>query len=211
MGGRQQHPDDSFEYRPLGGSEATAYGTTKQQDKIVAEAISSIPKQLSNNVLALAALTGVYTNNGKDQVSHLEHHLRQYVQRNNSDFFIHKDLSKFLNRELDFYLKNEVLNLDNLTVAGQDLAEGWFQQMRMTKAVGNQIIDFLAQNEDFQRTLWEKRKFVIETQYCITLGSIPAEFYADIAANDAQWEEWRELCGLTLPTRARGSWKNIPP
>ena len=199
-----------FEYRPLGGSEATAYGTTKQQDKIVAEAISSIPKQLSNNVLALAALTGVYTNNGKDQVSHLEHHLRQYVQRNNSDFFIHKDLSKFLNRELDFYLKNEVLNLDNLTVAGQDLAEGWFQQMRLTKAVGNQIIDFLAQIEDFQRTLWEKRKFVIETQYCITLSSIPAEFYADIAANDAQWEEWRELCAINTSNRSAGFLEEHP-
>ena len=57
----------------------------------------------------------------------MEHHLRSYVGRNNADFFIHRDLSSFLKRELDFYLKNEVLNLDNLNVAGQDLAEGWFQ------------------------------------------------------------------------------------
>ena len=68
-----------------------------------------------------------------DPVSHLKHHLCQYAQRNNSDFFIHKDLSGFLNRELDFYLKNEVLNLDNLVTAGQDMTEGWFQQMRLTK------------------------------------------------------------------------------
>ena len=77
----------------------------------------------------------------------MEHHLHQYVRRNNSDFFIHKDLAGFLNRELDFYLKNEVLNLDNLAAAGQNRAEGWFQQMRLTKAVGSKIIDFLAQIE----------------------------------------------------------------
>ena len=65
--------------------------------------------------------------------------------------------------------------------------------MRLTKAVGSKIIDFLAQIEDFQKMLWEKRKFVTETQYCITLGSISAEFYRDIEANDAQWDEWREL------------------
>ena len=67
------------------------------------------------------------------------------------------------------------------------MSEGWFQQMRLTKAVGIQIIDFLAQIEDFQKLLWEKRKFVTETQYCITLAGIAPEFYPEITANDAQW------------------------
>ena len=36
--------------------------------------------------------------------------------------------------------------------------------------------------------LWEKRKFVTETQYCITLGNIPPQSSTlRIAANDAQW------------------------
>lgn len=65
--------------------------------------------------------------------------------------------------------------------------------MRLTKAVASRIIDFLAQIEDFQKMLWEKRKFITETQYCITLGNIDAAFYADIAANESQWEEWRDL------------------
>ena len=97
---------------------------------------------------------------------------------------------------MDFYLKNEVLNLDNLTAAGEDMAEGWFQQMRLTKAVGGKIIDFLAQIEDFQKLLWEKRKFATEAQYCITVGNIALSFYTEIAVNDAQWEEWRELLGI---------------
>ena len=38
------------------------------------------------------------------------------MARNSFDYFIHKDLGGFLRRELDFYLKNEVLNLDDLAV-----------------------------------------------------------------------------------------------
>ena len=191
-----------FEYRPLSVSETTAYGSRNQQDKIIGEAVAKIPERLPDNAPAIAALTEEHRRNGDGPVSRLEHHLRRYVGRNNSDFFIHKDLSGFLDRELDFYLKNEVLNLDSLVAAGQDLTEGWFQQMRLTKAVGSQIIDFLAQIEDFQKLLWEKRKFVIETHYCITLRNIPSEFYNDIAANDAQWEEWRELYGIDASNRS---------
>ena len=185
-----------FEYRPLSGSETTAYGSKNQQDKIIGEAVTKIPERLPDNAPAIAALTGEHRSNGNGPVSRLEHHLRRYVGRNNSDFFIHKDLAGFLNRELDFYLKNEVLNLDNLAAAGQGLAEGWFQQMRLTKTVGRKIIDFLAQIEDFQKMLWEKQKFVTETHYCITLGGIAAEFYPEISGNDAQWEEWREVLGI---------------
>ncbi len=182
-----------FEYRPLSDSETTKHGNRDQQNKIIAEAVSEIPQELQDNSQALAALTGDNRRDEQVPVSRLEHHLRRYVQRNNSDFFIHKDLAGFLNRELDFYLKNEVLNLDNLAVAGQEMSEGWFQQMRLTKTVGGKIIDFLAQIEDFQKMLWEKRKFVTETQYCITLGNIDAGLYPDILANEAQWQEWREI------------------
>ena len=103
---------------------------------------------------ALAALTGEHLRGRDDEpVSRLEHHLKQYTRRNDSDFFIHKDLRGFLSRELDFYLKNEVLNLDNLEAAGEQAADGWFQQMRLIKSVGGGIIDFLAQIEGFQKML----------------------------------------------------------
>ena len=161
-----------FEYRPLSGSEGAKYGKAKTQDKIIEAAVADITEQLGAFPKAIAALNGEHHHFGNSQVSRLEHHLRAYVRRNNSDFFIHKDLLGFLRRELDFYLKNEVLNLDNLDTAGPGMSEGWFQQMRLTKAVGSQIIDFLAQIEGFQKMLWEKRKFVTETQYCITLSSI---------------------------------------
>ena len=199
----QAHWDDDartitipFEYRPLTADEKTVYKTRYTQDNIIAHAVAAIPQTLAGPTAAaaLAALNGEHRRNARDApVSRLEHHLRRYAARNNSDFFIHQDLAGFLNRELDFYLKNEVLNLDDLTRAGTDLAEGWFQTLRLVKSIGAQIIDFLAQIEDFQKTLWEKRKFVTATHYAIALGCIDPALYHDIAANNAQWQEWQTL------------------
>ncbi|MCL0070345.1 hypothetical protein M1N44_01010 [Dehalococcoidia bacterium] len=185
-----------FEYRPLTTQEEIAYGKKNQQDAIIAEALTEIPKRLSPKSAgqALAAVTVVKGTTAEgESISLLEHHLRQYTRRNTSDFFIHKDLKGFLSRELDFYLKNEVLNLDEMETAGEDRAEGWFQIMRVIKAVGGRIIDFLDQIECFQKMLWEKRKFVTETQYCITIGNVDESFYPDIAACEPQWAEWKEL------------------
>ena len=183
-----------FEYRLLTAQENITYSGNTKQDKIIAAALNDIPKYLGDAPAAQAALSWEHGLDSKGNVvTHLEHHLSQYTRKNESDFFIHKDLSGFLSRELDFYLKNEVLNLDNLETAGESMSEGWFQQMRTIKSIGGQIIEFLAQIENFQKTLWEKRKFVTETHYCVTLGNIDPSFHSDIALNESQWEEWRDL------------------
>ena len=183
-----------FEYRPLRDSEQQDYGNRNQQDKIIAAAVAEIPRKLAGAPDAHTALADTHRQNAKGEpVSRLEHHLRRYTARNNADFFIHKDLSAFLNRELDFYLKNEVLNLDDLTAAGQELSAGWFQTLCLVKSIGSQIIDILAQIEGFQKLLWEKRKFVTATHYCITMGNVDASFYQDIIDNNPQWDEWLAL------------------
>jgi len=183
-----------FEYRPLTEQEEITYGKKNQQDAIIADALTEISKRLKKAAKPLAALTAERHKNSDGQpVTFLEHHLRQYTRRNTSDFFIHKDLKGFLSRELDFYLKNEVLNLDEMESAGEDRAEGWFQVIRVIKAVGGRIIDFLDQIECFQKMLWEKRKFITETQYCITVGNIDERFYPEIAACEPQWAGWKAL------------------
>ena len=182
-----------FEYRPLTDQETITYGKKNQQDKIISQAVAAIPERL-NEEFPLAAVLAERRQNSEGQpVTFLEHHLRQYTRRNTSDFFIHKDLKGFLGAELDFYLKNDVLNLDEIEVAGEDRSEGWFQVLKVIKAVGSRIIEFLDQIESFQKMLWEKRKFVTETQYCITVGHIDESFYPEIANCEAQWDEWKDL------------------
>ncbi|RMD62698.1 site-specific DNA-methyltransferase [Candidatus Parcubacteria bacterium] len=189
-----------FQYRPLTKQEEIKYGNQNQQDKIIAAARKDIPTRLNGNAEALTALTAERRKDAKgNSVSYLEHHLRQYTARNMRDFFIHKDLKGFLSRELDFYLKNEVLNLEELEAAGEELTEGWFQLLRLIKRVGNHIIDFLAQIEGFQKALWEKKKFVTETFWCITMGYIPEDFYPEIAENEKQWQEWQALFAVEPP------------
>ena len=189
-----------FEFRPLTAQETITYGQKNQQEAIIAKAVTEIPKR----VKAAEALAAEHRRTEKgESVSWLEHHLRQYTRRNTSDFFIHKDLRGFLAREMDFYLKNEVLNLEEMEAAGEQLTEGWFQLMRLIKRVGGHIIDFLAQIEDFQKMLWEKKKFVAETFYVITVGNIPEVFYPEIAACEAQWEEWRTLLAVEPPKGAQ--------
>ena len=185
-----------FQFRPLTDGEKGVFGERNQQEAIVGQSLSEIPQRVKDPE-ALSALTGEKRRDGNKSISLLEHHLRQYTRRNTSDFFIHKDLRSFLSRELDFYLKNEVLNLDEVEAAGEELAEGWFQLMRIIKRLGMKIIDLLAQIEDFQKMLWEKKKFIIETFYVITVGDIPKEFYEEIAYCGKQWEEWEQLFRLS--------------
>jgi hypothetical protein len=46
--------------------------------------------------------------------------LNDYVAKNSFDYFIHKDLGGFLSREMDFYIKNEVLYLDDINTKQSD-------------------------------------------------------------------------------------------
>jgi len=126
----------------------------------------------------------------------LEKHLVQYTARNTFDYFIHKDLGGFLRRELDFYIKNEVMHLDDIESETAPRVEQYLNKVRAIRRIAHKIIDFLAQIENFQKKLWLKKKFVIETNYCITLDRVPEELYPEIAANDAQRDEWVRLFAI---------------
>lgn len=126
-------------------------------------------------------------------ISWLQKHLNDYTAKNSFDYFIHKDLGGFLRRELDFFIKNEVLVVDDLTSAKLPA------QLAVIKAieeVGNKIITFLAQLEDFQKKLWLKKKFVVGCDYCITLDRVPESMYPEIATNEAQQKEWVRLFAI---------------
>ena len=132
----------------------------------------------------------------KAETTRLEAHLKRYTARNTFDYFIHKDLGAFLRRELDFFIKNEVMHLDDVENETAPRVEQYLSKIKVIRKVAGKIIDFLAQLEDFQKKLWLKKKFVVETSYCITVGSIPEAFYTEIAANEAQHAEWVKLFAI---------------
>ena len=131
--------------------------------------------------------------NVTDKVVLLEKHIKAYTDKNSFDYFIHKDLGGFLSRELDYYIKNEVLVIADLDAAKLQ------SQLAVVKAiekVGQKIINFLAQLENFQKRLWLKKKFVVQSDYCITLDRVPEKFYPEICANDEQRKEWVRLFAI---------------
>ncbi|MDR3300014.1 MAG: site-specific DNA-methyltransferase [Candidatus Accumulibacter sp.] len=126
----------------------------------------------------------------------LEKHLTAYVAKNTFDYFIHKDLRGFLTRELDSFIKSEVIYLDDLDTTDEKLADNYLAKVRAIKRVGEIIIYFLAQIEDFQKKLWLKKKFIVATNWCITLDRIDENFYSEIIANTAQIAEWAEMYAI---------------
>lgn len=132
----------------------------------------------------------------RSDYSQLEVHLNRYTARNTFDYFIHKDLGTFLRRELDFYIKSEVMHLDDVENELAPRVEQYLSKIKVIRKVAGKIIDFLGQLEDFQKKLWLKKKFVVETQYCFTLDLIPEEFLPEIVANESQLEEWVRLFAI---------------
>ncbi|RRR73123.1 MAG: site-specific DNA-methyltransferase [Candidatus Viridilinea halotolerans] len=126
----------------------------------------------------------------------LEKHLGDYAARHSFDYFIHKDLRGFLRRELDFFIKSEVMLLDDIEEDSAPRVEQYLAKVRAMRRIAHKVIDMLAQLEEFQKKLWLKKKFVVATNYCVTLDRVPEELYAAIAANEAQREEWVRLFAI---------------
>jgi adenine-specific DNA-methyltransferase len=133
----------------------------------------------------------------KADYTRIRAHLNRYVARNTFDYFIHKDLGGFLRREVDFYIKNEVMHLDDVENETAPRVEQYLSKIKVIRRIAGKLIRFLAQLEDFEKALWLKNKFVVETQYCIAVRAIPHEFLSEIVANDAQWAEWESLHHLS--------------
>lgn len=199
-----------FEYRPLTDAEKKRYSGQKQQDKIIDAAEPEIIATVGavsnreNTYKVLAAL-----NQQIGEITILKKHLRTYTRRNTADFFIHKDLRGFLNRELDVYIKNEVIPVSDLILTGvnSELTTGgvnpcltnsnnWLETAKFVHQIASQIIKFLSHIEEFQKHLWLKKKFVLSTDYCLTLDHVPEKFYPEIIDNAAQLEEWKDLFAI---------------
>ena len=135
----------------------------------------------------------------------LDVYLKRYFARNTADYFIHKDLGGFLRRELDFYIKNEMIALDDVAAAQPETVAKWLGKVQVFRKIANEIIDFLAQLEDFQKKLWLKRKFVVQCDYCLTMDRVPEALRAEVFANAAQLEEWKRLGFETGGTRSVAS------
>lgn len=179
-----------FHYKPAG---------KKKQAKLNAEAVEIIFAQKDFDDWQGLLKTPAPTEKNPNRTL-LDKHLNDYTARNTFDYFIHKDLGGFLRRELDFYIKNEILHLDDIDDAAFEVTETHLRKIKVIRTIAHKLIRILAQLEDFQKKLWLKKKFVVETSYCMTLDRVPEDLYGEIVANTAQHEEWMKLGFTTEDT-----------
>jgi adenine-specific DNA-methyltransferase len=173
----------------LGKDEVNVYNLEKINEKIAIYGLSELQQKHTK------------MDGSKSDSSELKWHLNKYTTKNTSDYFIHKNLKKFLKQELDFYIKNELLHIDDIdTKENLDIN---LKRIKVFKEISMKIIEFLAQIEDFQKKLWEKKKFVISTDYCITLDYIDERYYPEILKNEKQLEEWKNLYSLDIDEQVK--------
>jgi adenine-specific DNA-methyltransferase len=189
-----------FQYRELTEKEAKRYeveggSNTSKQEKINQKSYDEILKGIKD-----VTLKGflVQTKNEKPL---LLYHISRLTAKNTKDYFIHKNLKKFLSEQLDYFIKAEVLSLE--TLEKERFLDKHITRAKVVREIGEDIIDFLSQIEDFQKRLWEKKKFVLKTEYVITTDRVPEEFYDEIWKNKEQRKEWEEL-GFEIPEKKEG-------
>jgi adenine-specific DNA-methyltransferase len=204
-----------FEYRPLGDDEKKKVKGNSKQDTLDEIAFDFLKKKFGTNP--------IFANLWKEQEGKplLFKKLQHYTRKNKHDFFIHKNLKGFLERELDYYIKSELVNVDDLYVTDTDShfdrLKHNLKTIKVFKSIADTIIEFVSQIEDFQKKLWEKKKFVLSTEWVITIDRL-VEYVGEEAANPIleeviknkkQVAEWKELFGITDIGR-EGERKKLP-
>ena len=190
-----------FHYRELTDEEVKKYNVgggslTSKQKKLNEVMAESILKDVKNT-----KLKGFLTSEYKNGRSLLLHHITRYTAKNTRDYFIHKNLKKFLSDQLDYFIKSEVISLETIE-EGKNI-ERHLARARAVRRIGEDIISFLAQIEDFQKKLWEKKKFILRTDYVITSDRIPQELHNEVFASSEQKKEWKSL-GMKPPQSEKG-------
>ncbi len=169
------------------------YSKSTKQKNLVDKAFCIVKDLIPTEFISVLALRPTESDRSRTL---LQKHMNDYVARNTFDYFIHKDLGGFLSRELDFYIKNEILVIDDIDARTPAEFLKHLTIIKAIKMVGMKLITFLASLENYQKRLWLKKKFVVESNYCITLDRVPESLYTEITTNDAQREEWVRLFAI---------------
>ncbi len=118
-----------------------------------------------------------------------------FERQNDVDYFINKDAKSFLREQFDIWLKNYIFDDES------DFSEKRIKELKLLKGIAFKIIDFVSQFEDELVKIWNKPKFVLNSNYVITFDRIikrdnGIDIIREIINNkyfDKQVEEWKDL------------------
>jgi SOS response regulatory protein OraA/RecX len=152
----------------------------------------------------------------------LEKAFRIFEKQNEVDYFINKDANSFLKEQFNVWLRHYLMDEESI------FNERRIKQLKALRNIAFKIIDFISQFEDELRKVWEKPKFVLNSNYVITLDKVKElcgeAFLEDyvvskVLKNEKQLQEWNELLGVDVKNKAdlietntlQGiEWKKLP-
>jgi adenine-specific DNA-methyltransferase len=94
-----------------------------------------------------------------------------------------------LRRELDFYIKNEVMHLDDVQNASAfaDIEKN-LRMIQCLRSIALELIDFLGSvGKTFRRSCGLRRSL-----WCLATTASPEALYAEIVGNANQWKQWTD-------------------
>lgn len=115
-----------------------------------------------------------------------------FEKQSNIDYFINKDAKKFLSEQLDMWIYQYMFSQE----ANFDMER--FNQIQDVKKVANKLINFISQFENELVKIWNKPRFVINSNLVVTIDKLIAKgFEIDKLKNHPnfkeQQKEWEEL------------------
>jgi len=96
----------------------------------------------------------------------LERAFRVFERQSEVDYFINKNAKEFLREQFDLWLYQYVFK------GKSEWAEKRIKQLQILEDIAYKIIDFISQFEDELVKIWNKPKFVFNSNYVITLDRI---------------------------------------
>ena len=137
----------------------------------------------------------------------LDKNLNTFFVGMDSDYFIHKDLDRFLKTEQRRYIQNTILG-DLDTLLNPSPENPAFAIATAFRNVTNEVIALLVAVETFQKQLFLMKKKVITTDYLISVGKISEAttddpelreaLIEDILKNEGQLNDWRNTFGIDI-------------
>jgi len=123
----------------------------------------------------------------------LERAFRVFERQSEVDYFINRNAKEFLKEQFDIWLYQYVFSGES------QWTEERIKQLQVLKDTASKIIDFISQFEDELVRIWNKPKFVLNSNYVITLDKI-ADRSLDLIEKilnhpnfGEQVKEWKEL------------------
>jgi len=111
-------------------------------------------------------LRALKTQDAKVGEETLERAFRVFEKQSEVDYFINKNAKAFLQEQFDLWMYQYVFKGESVW------SEARIAQLQTLKRIAYSIIDFISQFEDELVKIWNKPKFVLNSNYVITLDRI---------------------------------------